>query len=31
MREVIGENRNGQEINYGNREQGKVRKNMKCN
>lgn len=31
MREVIGENRNGEEINDGNREQGKVRKNMKWN
>lgn len=31
MREVIGENRNGGEINDGNREQEKVRKNMKWN
>lgn len=31
MREVIGENRNGEEISDGNREQGKVEKNMKWN
>lgn len=29
MRGVIGENGNGEEINDGKREQGKVRKNIK--
>lgn len=29
MRKVIGENRNEEEINDGNKEQGKFRKNIK--